>query len=585
MRFCARLALAFVVWAYIVALTGGFRIEWGGGHLSSRNAVQVVVAAAVTALLAWTLAPSGRRASALKSEFTGPLTFLSSFERSHANRFVGICAIAVVCLGFREGAFVAGGSDSYGYVSQAHLWAVGRLTIDQPVVSEFSWPFAADAFAPLGYRPLHGGTQLVPGYPSGLPLVMAMFERVFDRRAVFWVVPLLGGVAVWATYLMGARVAGPLVGTIASVLVATSPVFLLQLFSAMSDVPATAWWTLSLALVMGDKRISALAAGLFAGAAILTRPNLAPLVVVPFGLLIYRATTEWTMGARAIQRAALFSVGPLSACIAVATMNAFWYGAPLASGYGQLGAIYEWKNLWPNVRRYSTWLADAEALVVVAAMLPFILHSADESGSRRVPRKVALLALAGFVLATCAAYLLYLPFEDWSYLRFFLPAFPCLCVLAGLGVVDVIARLPSAVRDLATVVVVALLAVQGVRYARSHAVFEIRDATRQYAEIGAFIRERLPERAVFIALQHSGSARYYSGRLTVRYDAIPPDGLDMVIADLRRAAYRPYFLLEDWERDSFRERFGAHSMLAALDRRPLVTVANNSRASIYDLGD
>ena len=62
-------------------------------------------------------------------------------------------------------------------------------------------------------------------------MVMAVFERVAGSGAVFYVVPLLGGAAVWATYLMGAVTAGPAVGLAAAVLLATSPVFLYQLMT------------------------------------------------------------------------------------------------------------------------------------------------------------------------------------------------------------------------------------------------------------------------------------------------------------------------------------------------------------------
>jgi HK97 gp10 family phage protein len=40
--------------------------------------------------------------------------------------------------------------------------------------------------------------------------------------------------------------------------------------------------------------------------------------------------------------------------------------------------------------------------------------------------------------------------------------------------------------------------------------------------VGNYITAKLPERAAMVSMQHSGSARYYSGRLTVRYDLVPP---------------------------------------------------------------
>jgi hypothetical protein len=113
----------------------------------------------------------------------------------------------------------------------------------------------------------------------------------------------------------------------------------------------------------------------------------------------------------------------------------------------------------------------------------------------------------------------------------------------------------------------------------------MREATRQYKEVASFVREHLPANAAIVALQHSGSVRYYSGRLTVRYDLIPPAELDHVIGDLVRAGYQPFFAVEDWERERIRSRFGQYSDVAALDWAPLMTVDNNSQASVYALKD
>ena len=112
-------------------------------------------------------------------------------------------------------------------------------------------------------------------------MVMGAFERIGGRQAVFYVVPLLGGLAVWATYVIGAGVGGTLIGLSAAVLLATSPVFVYQLLNPMSDVPVTAWWALSFMLLPIKRRDAALAAGLFAGLALLTRPNILLVAMVP----------------------------------------------------------------------------------------------------------------------------------------------------------------------------------------------------------------------------------------------------------------------------------------------------------------
>ena len=74
-------------------------------------------------------------------------------------------------------------------------------------------------------------------------------------------------------------------------------------------------------------------------------------------------------------------------------------------------------------------------------------------------------------------------------------------------------------------------------------------------------------------MQHSGSIRYYSGRLTVRYDWIPTNRLDNVIEQLRGLGYHPYIVLEAAEMGAFEQRFQGNSELAALNWIPTGTPA------------
>src|SRR5262245_8588748 len=50
----------------------------------------------------------------------------------------GALALALFIVGFTQGSTAAGGSDSYGYLSQAELWLNGRVSISQPWVDRES---------------------------------------------------------------------------------------------------------------------------------------------------------------------------------------------------------------------------------------------------------------------------------------------------------------------------------------------------------------------------------------------------------------------------------------------------------------
>ena len=75
---------------------------------------------------------------------------------------------------------------------------------------------------------------------------------------------------------------------------------------------------------------------------------------------------------------------------------------------------------------------------------------------------------------------------------------------------------------------------------------------------------------MIISAQHSGSLRYYAGRLTVRWDTGDPAWLDRTAEWLAARGHHPYFVLEPQEIAELRTRFGQRSMLARLDWTPMV---------------
>jgi hypothetical protein len=322
-RTFALIAAVSGTWALVVALTGGFAVDSSLIHFSSRSPRNAGFVAALSAAIAWALAEPSRRHQWLTTTLGRAMDTVAGVFRvvgvspRLAPGLAGAASAAILVLGLLKGTHVAGGADSYGYASQADLWARGTLRVEQPLMEELTWPLAREALAPLGYRPAVQGAAIVPVYGPGLPMVMAVFERVAGRPAVFYVVPVLGALAVWATYLMGSRLAGRVVGVAAVALLATSPAFLYQLMQPMSDVPAAAWWAFTLALLTFESPGAALLAGLSAGAAILTRANLAPLLAVIGVLLVTKLKTR-----RAAREAALFAVGVLPGCVAAALLNA-----------------------------------------------------------------------------------------------------------------------------------------------------------------------------------------------------------------------------------------------------------------------
>jgi asparagine N-glycosylation enzyme membrane subunit Stt3 len=163
--------------------------------------------------------------------------------------------------------------------------------------------------------------------------MMAAAKAVAGHCAMFWVVPITGALLVWMTFALGRRLRSATLGLAGAWLVATSPAFLAMLTSPMSDVPAAAFWAFATYYALGNSSGEAIASGLAASAAILIRPNLAPLAVVVV------AWKGLQTGLRPSRPSILLALGIVPGCLLVAWLNDRLYGSPLASGYGNLSYL------------------------------------------------------------------------------------------------------------------------------------------------------------------------------------------------------------------------------------------------------
>jgi hypothetical protein len=581
-------SVASLVWTSVIVITGGFSVEFGAFRFSSRQTRNPLLLAVVTGAVgaALTTREERRRGwSAAREYFERLLTAVNALPSATAPALAAVAAIVTALVGVTMGTIDAGGSDAYGYVSEGELWAKGTLRVEQPLVDDLDWELDIEALTPLGYRPTEDRRAIVPVYSPGLPLVIALFQRLGGRPAVFYVVPLLGSVLVWATYLMGARVAGPGVGLAAAILMATAPAFLFQLMVTMSDVPVAAWWTLCLALVLADPPFLALFAGISAGMAILTRPNLVLLAIVPGAWLLWRALWHRQAGRPALTRLLLFCPGVIAGGLAVAAINTAVYGSPLVSGYGSsVEGTFSTNHFWTNLLNYSKWFVQSNTPVAILAVAaPFLARRAaamDTGSDARWPYWMLLTFAAGVF----ASYLFFTVFHDWWYLRFVISAFPPIFVLTSVVVVAIVRRLTHRALVPLTALVIVLVALHGVVFTIAQDTFLYREGNRRFSAVGRYITEKMPERAIFLSIEHSGSIRYYSGRLTVRYDWVPAVRLDAVLDDLRRLGYHPYILLEEWEEEGFRRMFKGNPV-GALDWPPVAMLNHSIRVRIYDPAD
>ena len=494
--------------------------------------------------------------------------------RAHVWIAAALAAI-VIFTGFAWSTRVAAGADAYGYVSQADLWLRGNLHIDQSFGATVPWPLARWTFTPLGYRPEPDGYRIVPQYAAGLPLLMAASKLTAGQCAIFWVVPICGGILVFATYAIGRRIERPVVGLAAAWLVAASPTQLFMLMAPMSDVPAAAACAMAVALALGRTSSSAVAAGLAAAIAILIRPNLAPLAAVIATWVVWRSRLRRAPGSL---RALWFAIPAALGAIAVGVINARLYGSPFVSGY-DLTDAYHVSYVLPNVRRYGWWLLSAETPFALAGIAALAIPRAR---IWRTPSSREAVPLLGAVAAIVwLSYLLFVPWDAWWYLRFLLPAWPMMM----LGTVSIAAAVyraaPSAVPRALVIGVLGAMGVSGVWQAVRRDAFSVATGEAKYIEVAKTVESLTEPDAVIISAQHSGSIRYYAGRLTLRWDVGDPAWLDRTVEWLAAHGHHPYFVLEPQEIGELRARSGPGNAAAQLDWTPMVSFRGGA-VTMYD---
>jgi hypothetical protein len=554
------LASLLPVWAVIAFFTGGVGWMLGPLRISSRQPFRpLIIGLAIAGWYAWKYSRAEREADG---------RWLLRWAARVLPFTVPVVVLLALYIGLHYGSFAAAGSDSYGYVSQARLWLSGIPRVAQPWVQDFSWPNREWVFSPLGYRPFSTDGTLVPIYPAGLPMMMAVFLAVFGDNGPFYVVPVLAALTLWFTYVLGKEATGSsTAAALAALLLLASPVFLTHVMVPMSDVPAAAGWTLVAVLVLKQH---SMAAGIVSGLTLVVRPNLIPLALVP--LFAWQQRRE-----PLIQ----YAVGIVPGLLAVVIINVLLYGGPLTTGYGSLFELYAFGSLPLNVRNYGVWILQTQTPLILLALLPLFVRGALRENHAGASPRACLASLVGL---TFLSYLFYAPFDHWFYLRFLLPAYPALFVLLAAAIRWVASRLPVEARVPAAALVCAVMIPFGVNAGRREGIFRVAAYEQRHIRAASEIASRTPADAIVLSVQHSGSVRYYANRITLRYDSLQDGALDATLRDLSAKGRRAYLVVDDWEEKEFRARFSPANSAAQLGT-PIARVSGSPEVRIFAFQD
>ena len=413
--------------------------------------------------------------------------------------------------------------------------------------------------SPLGWRPIDWTDQEIgaqaPTYPPGLPLLMAIPHAIAGIDGAVAIVILSTAIAVIATALLASKIGGSIAGIIAAVLLAFTPVFIHQSIQPMSDVPVTAAWMMCFLFVYIKRSFSA---GVACALAVLIRPNLAPLTIVPLVIAHHRIAF-----ASPVAVAGLF----------LAFVQTFWYGSAFRSGYGTAEELFAISNVVPNASRYFTWLVATAPVLFLSAF-----------GFFRLKHERMTQASFAFVVLVIGSYLAYAVFDDWSYLRFLLPAMAVLAIFAAVELAIWIDRWPMAWR--APILFVLLLGVTAYSLftARSLDTFKLADQLRRVSRVAGFINSSVPENAVILSGEQSGSMRYYTHRPILRWEAATPESLSAAVTTLEQSGRPVFIVLDAWEHEPFRKKLSTFPA-SALDWPPVLEAGTSHRTRLWKLGD
>ena len=547
-------AAALAVVATVVAVSGGFRVTAGGFRISARSPQSAAMAAAVFGV--WWFSAARRRQAV-----AADLTRVWRGVVAESPRIIGALALVSAVVAAVCATRSASGADASGYVSQAAMWTSGALQYADPLATIVANP---DGWltTPLGWRPAEPGLQS-PTYPPGLPLVMALPHALAGLNGAQAVVMASAALAVWATGML----AGGPAGIVAAALLACAPAFLYQSIQPMSDVPVTAAWMLCFLLLVRTRLDGA--AGVACAVAVLIRPNLAPLALVPLIMA----------GRRAAFAAPVVTVGML-----LAILQWYWYGSPLRSGYGSADELFAVSNVPANATNYLRWLVDTSPALLLAPVGLVVLFKTHDPGPTTQDPRPPTLALAVFAALVIASYLIYAVFEHWSYLRFLLPALAVMAVLTAMAAVAAIERAPLAWRLPALFVLLLGILAHGLWQARARDTFRLPDQLRRVSQVAAFINDHVPDEAVLVSGEQSGAMRYYTARSILRWDAAPADPLAPAIDALEQSGRPIFIVLDAWEVDPFKQKFWTVPEVQ-LDWPPVLEAGTTHRTRLWRLSD
>lgn len=430
----------------------------------------------------------------------------------------------------------AAGADSAGYLGNARLLSEGRVMADMRSVPDLAAP--SRLFAPLGFDAREDG-KLAPTYPSGLSLMIAAAAAVLPFEAasalVIWLHLLAGVVLVrWLARECGLEDGW---AWLAAMMIGLCPLYLFMALQPMSDGPSLVWLTLAAICAMRgrDRAGWAVASGVATAVAVLLRPaNAIAFLPLLVALGSWRAALLWVAGALPGAAWQLWHAWTL-------------FGSPFATGYGNMRAAFSHEWIAPTAWHAVVQLTIAFTPVIwLACVGPFV-----RSTDRRVRGVLAMWVVVYF--AFYAVY--YYTHLTWWYLRFVLPAYPALAVLAVLGLREVakgngwrLFEWGAGQRAVfASVALTFAVAVNAIYQDRRLLALHSADGSGLYTELAHWMKTTLPPGSVVFAFEASAALFHHTDFTILRFDQVDAGENARVARHLRQSGVPVFAVVFDLE--------------------------------------
>jgi hypothetical protein len=408
-----------------------------------------------------------------------------------------------------------GAADWYGYYAESLLFRQGQLTMKTAFP-----PARYPAFAPLGFNAV--GNKIIPQYPPGFPLLLALFGLL---GLEFFVNALAGVLTILILYLILRNSVNRGMALLYTLLWTFFPVSLFISIRLMSDLIATLFILLTYYFFTRNKIFWS---GVAFSYAVAVRPSCVLFFII-FLPLIFRKKKFWPFCFSAAIIGSLYGF-----------YNWIVFGKPWMTGYQGAANELTGTVFLHHFIYYGK--------IIFILMTPLLLIPALLTLVRRKPH-------SWFYFSWLAAFWIFYSFwragaDSWWYLRFLLPGLPALFILSAIGMQDIRERLLiwkprwQPLLNAAAVLILFIMLPYFNAFSDRNLVLTA-DKGEMYYQATKKMQSLVPPNALVGGLEMSGPIRLYTDLESFRWDQ--PQSLKLIHDFLKKD--RPiYLLIEPWNR-------------------------------------